>query len=651
MRFRQVHLDFHTSEKIPGIGSAFSKTQFQDMLKRGEVDSITVFSKCHHGWSYHPTKAGRMHPNLKFDLLGAQIEAAHAIGVKTPVYISAGLDEQTYWRHPEWARRQASGSVPWTGSNDKAGYHELCMNTAYLEQLLAQIEEVMRTYAADGIFLDIVGPKECWCNRCVCERAEGGDPLDKKAIAIQSRRVYLKYTSTVRAVLDRYIKDMPVFHNGGHIARGDRELARANSHHLELESLPTMAQWGYEHFPLSAGYARTLGMPFLGMTGKFHTWWGEFGGYKHPNALRYETAAVAAQGGAISIGDQLHPDGAMEPATYELIGPAYREIARIEPWLRGARSRAEIALLSLQSVAADTGHGNVADEGVSKVLGEGHCWFDVVDTEADFSRYRLLILPDAIRLDAALLSRLKAFTAKGGRILATGASGLARDQDDQLLDFGARDGGVAAFSPDYIVPHFPVPPWQTAAFVVYGAGRVLQKTTGEVLAHRDPPFFNRELSHFCSHQHTPNSRTDGGPAIVAGKDGTWICYDAFKIYHDKGQQVLRDIVLHCIRRELGGTQIESNLPSGARCTLMRQDADKRDVLHLLYATLSKRGGIEVIEDLVPLAGIEIAVRRAAKPSKVVLAPSGEALPFTWSDGRARFTVARVHCHQMVALED
>ena len=85
MNFRQVHLDFHTSEKIPGIGSAFSKKQFQEMLIKGHVDSITVFSKCHHGWAYHPTKANEMHPELSFDLLGAQIEAAHEIGVAAPI--------------------------------------------------------------------------------------------------------------------------------------------------------------------------------------------------------------------------------------------------------------------------------------------------------------------------------------------------------------------------------------------------------------------------------------------------------------------------------------------------------------------------------------------------------------------------------------
>lgn len=56
MRYRQVHLDFHNSEKIPDIGMQFSKEDFKEALKRGHVDSITLFSKCHHGWAYHPSR-------------------------------------------------------------------------------------------------------------------------------------------------------------------------------------------------------------------------------------------------------------------------------------------------------------------------------------------------------------------------------------------------------------------------------------------------------------------------------------------------------------------------------------------------------------------------------------------------------------------
>jgi hypothetical protein len=55
MPSRQVHLDFHTSEFIPGIGEKFDKTEWQNTLKSGHINQINIFAKCHHSWSYYPT--------------------------------------------------------------------------------------------------------------------------------------------------------------------------------------------------------------------------------------------------------------------------------------------------------------------------------------------------------------------------------------------------------------------------------------------------------------------------------------------------------------------------------------------------------------------------------------------------------------------
>ena len=92
--FRQVHLDFHTSELMPDVGSRFSEENFKKALIDGHISSITLFSKCHHGWSYHPTKVNEMHPTLKTDLLGRQLAVCEELGVRTQIYISAGLDER-----------------------------------------------------------------------------------------------------------------------------------------------------------------------------------------------------------------------------------------------------------------------------------------------------------------------------------------------------------------------------------------------------------------------------------------------------------------------------------------------------------------------------------------------------------------------------
>ena len=192
MRFRQVHLDFHTSEDIENVGGEFSKEQFQSALKTGHVDSITVFSKCHHGWAYPPSSANVMHPNLHFDLLGAEIEAAHEIGVKTPVYLSAGLDERMARLHPEWLIRNIDETIAWTPTFNQPGYHRFCFNTPYLDILLSEIEEVVKNYDADGIFLDLGAVIPWYCQTCVKERkAAGFDPYDPEQAYKQAVKTYL----------------------------------------------------------------------------------------------------------------------------------------------------------------------------------------------------------------------------------------------------------------------------------------------------------------------------------------------------------------------------------------------------------------------------------------------------------------------------
>ena len=48
-RFRQVHLDFHTSAQCPDVARDFDPQVFVETLKLGHVDTINIFAKCHHG--------------------------------------------------------------------------------------------------------------------------------------------------------------------------------------------------------------------------------------------------------------------------------------------------------------------------------------------------------------------------------------------------------------------------------------------------------------------------------------------------------------------------------------------------------------------------------------------------------------------------
>src|SRR5579864_6379971 len=102
LRFRQVHLDFHTSPLIPDVGADFDAGEFVQVLKGASVNSINVFAKCHHGMSYYPTKVGVMHPSLKFDLLGRMIEACHEADILAPVYYTMMWDQYAATQHADW---------------------------------------------------------------------------------------------------------------------------------------------------------------------------------------------------------------------------------------------------------------------------------------------------------------------------------------------------------------------------------------------------------------------------------------------------------------------------------------------------------------------------------------------------------------------
>ena len=658
MNFRQVHLDFHTSELIEGIGSEFSKENFQKALKKGHVNSITLFSKCHHGWAYHPSEANEMHPNLSFDLLGAQIEAAHEIGVRTPVYLSAGLDEKMARRHPEWLYRNADESMAWTSDFTKAGYHRFCMNSPYLEYLAAQVEEVVKNYDADEIFLDIVGAFPCRCQNCVRSMKEKGlDPMSDDDAYRHGVEVYLNYTRRMREAVDKYKPGLPIFHNAGHIQCGRRDFAFANSH-LELESLPT-GSWGYDHFPMSAAYVRTLGMEYIGMTGKFHTSWGEFGGFKHPNALRYEAALNMAFGSKMSIGDQCHPNGKMDMATYKLIGEAYADMEVKEPWLDGVESVADIAVLS-QEAAYIYLHPNkeplgkrswIGSTGASRILLEGKYLFDFVDTEDDLKKYKLLILTEDTLLDSDYAEKLREFTDNGGKVLATGKSGLKTDGSGFALDLGARYIGECKSDTSFIRPKFDMEGLYDSFHVIYQHSEDIE-ATGEVIAEKQNTYFNRTVEHFSSHKHAPNDPSKTYPAATIGKDGAYVVYPLFTEYATTGSLVSKRVIEGIIDRLLGDDKtLTTNLPVPGIATVMHQRDERRFVNHLIYASPVKRGtGVEVVEDIVPVYNVEVSLKLGVEPTRVYLAPSDVDIEYDFTDGVLTYTVDKIDCHRMVVIE-
>lgn len=653
LNFRKVHLDFHTSELISGIGEKFSKQKFQQALQAGCVNEITLFAKCHHGWMYYLSEKYPVHPNLSFDLLRQQQEAADEIGVATVLYLSAGFDEQLAMRHPEWLAHDENNQIVCTPSFTVPGFHLFCFGSPYLDYLLGQIEEVLTLYHPKDLFLDISAVQPCYCPSCLQKLRERGQSVnDMSAVKMLAEETFFRYTSSVQQLIDRVSPGTTVFHNGGHILRGRRDLLMTNTR-FEVESLPTCPLWGYDHFPLSAAYMRSLGLEFSGMTGRFHSTWGEFGGYKHPNALRYETSMMLANGAACSIGDQLHPSGEMDEGTYALIGTAYREVQQKEAWCVDSEFLADIAVLSYESVdsknSGRNGSAQIPDAGAVRILMEGNYLFEVIDTMADFTRYRVIILPDKVRLSEDLAKKLRDFVNHGGKILASGVSGLAKDKDCFALDFGAEYKMPSLKNPVYIEPEFPMSNLPKMKFVVYSDSFEIEAKEG--LAKVYDPYFNRTADHFCSHQHAPAMQESKGYAITQGRDGAYFSFEVFTEYYKVGSICNKEMVTAVLDRLLEGQKtVVCDFPAQGMVTLAQRKKHSDYILHIVYASPVKRGNIQVIEDVLPLYQKNFKVRIQEKVKQICLVPSGEEVPFVCENGAVTFCVPKIECHQMVEIK-
>jgi Hypothetical glycosyl hydrolase 6 len=642
LRFRQVHLDFHTSEHIPGVGSEFDPEQFAHTLKSAYVDSVTLFSRCHHGWIYHDTKFPNRHPNLTCNLLAEQIRACHSNDIRCPIYITVGWDELTARTHPEWIEVHEDGKRD--GAKPLSpGWHKLDFASPYLDYVVEQTEEVLDMFGdeVDGVFFDIIHVRGVHSTWCLSEfQRLGWDPATDQP---RMRALLLKrYVDRISGAVRAKNSNCTIFHNAGHVSSEFRPVLNGFSH-LELESLPT-GGWGYMHFPMTVRYARTLGKDYLGMTGKFSETWGHFNSYKPKAALEYECFSALAQGGKCSIGDQLHPTGVLDAPTYKLIGSVYKQIAEREPWCRGARSVTEIAVLSAELFQTSGGRINEANLGATRVLMEGRHQFDIVDFETDLSDYRVVLLPDLAELDAQKLAWLDKFVADGGAILATGSSGFG------LCGFPAELVGGLPFSPDFLLadPAMEVEGAE-GPFVMYESGRQVRPTKGaEILAKVCEPYFNRTWDHFCSHAHAPVRGEGPDPAaLLEGRIG-YLAHPVFTTYARHSMPLHRELVLSMLRRLLPEPLLSVDGPKSLQATLTQQE-DRR-IVHLLHYIPERRGlALDVVEDRLPVHDVNVTLRGQV-PASVWLQPQGVPLSFEAAAGVTRFKVPVVSGHQMIVLE-
>jgi hypothetical protein len=688
--WRKMHIEYHTSRHMLHLGDRFNADEFGDQLVKAHVSGASIFAKDMYGYSYFPNKHGRMHPNLSFDLLGAQVAALRKRKIQVLAYYMLTWNPELADRHPEWlvvhepgdrsggGGRQASenqkafantlhpgGAGPGntTGAEDK-GFRpylwQFCIaQKGFIQGELDLIQELISKYPLDGIWLDGGGSPACYCAECVKQlRAKGLDPFDAGVQYQHKWDLALSFLDRIGKVVKKTRPGCLVCPQNQGTFYG---LARRTQlfDYSSQEALFTDAvHYGYHYFPTVIRYARGFGRPFHGCTVIFKDFWADFGGLKTSAQMHTEVAAIVSQGARCDIGDQVHPNGRLDPAVYHVIGKAYKEIERIEPYLEQAVPVTEAALLGTGDVPC-----NEVNYGWVKLLTESRVQFDIVERETKWEdRYALVVLPETFWVDEALASRLHAFVAAGGAVIAAHASGvLAGTETSWLERYGLRYAGMSPFTPAYMVPNVPfagdIPAY---AYALYeGASQWRAESPATALALLGEPLFQRSPEHYNSHAQTPFDHVTPYAAVARSGSVALLAFPLGQGYYNQGFWAYRQAFQNALAQVLPTPLIQSNAHLSTELSLTRQSADpgrkrkERYMVHIVNYSSVRRTPkhTDFHDDPIPLSDVTVRLNLSLKVAKATALCAGKDLQIQRAlGGGVEVVVPRVNVHEVVCFE-
>ncbi len=639
---RQVHLDFHTSPFISSVAAEFDARDFAATMKRAHVNSATIFAKCHHGYTYYPSQVCPIHPHLVpagRDLLGEQIEALHREGIRCPIYITVGWDALLTQNHPDWRAMYKNGRFGDWDSGHPGQWKFVNWLHPNVQQHIEDVTcEVLARYGreVDGFFYDI-----CFFPKGACWSPESRKFREKYKLLDDSLAGHERFMAKAHETFSRRFFNLiqgarpeaTVFINAGSDTFLEPGLGGRARYpfmsHMEIESLPS-GFWGYYHFPRLARSTAYWGKPWLAMTGRFQTLWGDFGGLKPQPALEFECFRPQALGGANSIGDQLPPRGILDPAAYDLIGAVYAQVAAAEPFYEGSKALVQVGITTSGSPGMDADETAKSDEGAIQMCEESHYECQLLDADSDLNGLDIVILGDTSTLTSEFLKKLRQYYHGGGKLIVSFKGGCDAS-GKWMLDFlPVKVLGEVAEFPNY---------WRTSADfsrelartdrVVYQQGLVLEAPGCQTLVERVLPYFIRDDVRYCSHLQTP-PRPDGSgqPAVLGGERFIVFADPIFREYRQSGNIAIRDAWRLAMRRLIGPAPFGDGLASTIQIYPRRTGTTLLLTL-LHYIPVRKALNIDMIDERSSFAGETLRLPTAAELVRVF--GTGEILPRT-TDG-------------------
>jgi len=486
---RRLLIDTHIPDWDPRLLARFDPQHCIQAAQASGSTALMVYTQSHTGLCHWPTSTGQQHSAfVGRDVLGELLDAAHRAGLPVCAYYSVTFNNWAYASHPEWRMVATGADVIGGGLLQRERYGICCLNNQeYVRFAQTQAREILQRYPVDAFFFDMVW----WMSVCTCGscrqryQAETGgnlpenvDWLDPAWCRFQAAREQWlnEFATGLRAVVHQMHPGMPVYHN---FALGATNWTRA----VNFASARAHDFLGGDFYGGSTEQllvSRLMlnlseGQPVEFMTTVTASL-AEHERLKPQSLLNAQCLAATSLHAAFLAILALDPDGTLSTPAVDRVREMFAQSAPYEPFL-GGRPVEDIGVYFSDASKmnfADNGlpvieavKGSAVDYphlhalgGACRILQEAHRPFGVITRRqlSELARYRIIVLPNVLRMRAEEVEAIREYVRGGGRVYAsrytslTGTDGR-RGHDFMLADvFGCHFDGIETGRNYYLEP-------------------------------------------------------------------------------------------------------------------------------------------------------------------------------------------------------
>jgi hypothetical protein len=634
--FLGIHFDFHAGDDCTEIGKNTTRAMVENIINQVQPDYLQIDCKGHRGLSSYPTQAGNPAPGFVGNPLRLWRQVTDERGVALYMHYSGVWDSEAIRQHPDWAVVNANGKPDVNATSFFGPYAD--------RLLIPQLRELAGDYGVDGAWVD----GECWASQ-----PDFGDA------ALKAFRTATGFQDVPRKPGDPHWFEFLQF---------NREAFRGYLRHYIAEVKKTnpgmqlCSNWAFtDHMPeavcapvdfisgdyspqdsvnsarFSARYLARQGKPWDLMAWSFTTVPGRDGSnQKTVVQLQREAAVVLALGGGFQAYFGQKRDGSIR----EELMPIMAEVAKFcrarQSVCHHAEQVPQVALLYSTAAHYRESNGLFPRDlsrirGVLQALLESQQSVEVLSEHHLTGRladYPLIVVPEIAYLEPAFKRELIDYVEKGGNLLLVGpqTANLFQAQLGVVFDGALNNAG---------------------AYLAH------EGALARIKGRSQPVTLGVDARPFGRLHATNDTNSDAQPAaslVKLGKGNIAAAYFEFSQGYlgdrsDTSRRFLNDLARQLFSRPL----VEVSGSHDVDVTVNRLNG--RLAINLVNTAGPHADEKSPILDAIPAVGpLKIAIRGQGKPSKVMLEPGGQSLPFEYREGETHLTLPKLEIHSILVLQ-